>query len=217
MKIKIYIPFNMVVDTDFGMIRMIEKVQNISEYPVNKLKSLLLKREDENPVIDYNRIRKLNISEYTYDVILEKYYEKVLPLSSLTDMLPFIINTHKLGVSNELQITVACDLESEMKYLSKITSSLNYTIDTELNSNINLNDFDYIFIKYIDQYYVDYLINTAKIRGKRIYVADYEFNTLYDSESGQRIIDPMLHIELESVGCVVCTVSLYNKKQSGGN
>ena len=212
---KVYIPFNMIIDTDFGMIRLIEKAQNLSEYPVNKLKSFLLKRESENPIPEYNKIRQINMSEYAYDLLLDKYYDMILKLSTVTDMVSFIINTHKFGLTNDVKITVGCDQTSEITYLNSLLSSLNYPIDMQLNSDIDLNDFNCIFTKYIDEAYVDYLLNNVKIEGKRLYVADYSFNTIYD-EDQLIIIDPILHLQLESKGNIVCTVSLYNKKQNGG-
>lgn len=209
---RVYIPFNMIVDTDFGIIRLIEKVQDIPEYPINKLKSFLLKRENENPVLGYNRIRELDLPESTYNVILQKYYKSVLPLSQLTDMVSFVLNTYKLGLYNEVEIIVGCDLDCEVEFLKIITSKLDYNIDIQLNTRLDLNRFDCIFTKYFDEYYVDYLINNLKISGKKIYVADYNFNTLYDDETQQYMIDPLLHMELESKGNIVYLVSLYNKK-----
>lgn len=213
---KIYIPFNMIIDTDFGIIRLMEEVQNIDKYSVNKLKSFLLKRENENPIPEYSKLRGIDVSEYAYELILERYYNKVLPLSMVTDMISFIINTYKLGLSSEVDILIGCDLESEMEFLKSITSSLKYPFEMELNMNVNLNDFDCIFTKYLDDAYMDYLLDNVKISGKRLYVADYSFNTLYDTESEQFIIDPTHHMRLESEGNIVCTVSLYNKKQNGG-
>lgn len=210
---KIYIPFNMIIDTDFGMIRLIEEIQDLHGYPVNKLKSFLINRENENPISEYNKVREIDIIESAYDLILDKYYKMLLPSSSVTDMLAFVINTYKLGLSNEVEITIGCDLECEIDYIKSLLSELKYSFDIELNMNIDLNNYDCIFTKFMDKYYVDYLLDTVKISGKRIYVADYNFNTLYDTENGLKIIDPELHIRLESDGNVVSLVSLYNKKQ----
>lgn len=214
---KIYIPFNMIIDTDFGMIRLIEEVQGIPKYSVNKMKSFLLKRESENPIPEYSKLRGIDVSDYAYELILEKYYKKILPLSMVTDMVSFVINTYKMGLSGEVEILIGCDLEIEMEFLKSITSSLKYPLEMDLNMNINLNNFDCIFTKYLDDSYVEYLLENVKISGKRLYVADYSFNTLYDTETEQIIIDPILHMKLESEGNIVCTVSLYNKKQNGGN
>ena len=208
---KVYIPFNMVVDIDFGIIRLFEKLNDLPERPVNKLKSFLLKRENENPIPSYCVLKQIEYPERLYETIMEKHYEKALKLSGLTDILSFVINTHKLGLSNEMEITIGCNYESDIEYLKSILSSLNYTIDMELNIKIKLNDFDYIFVKVLDEYYVDYLENN-KIHGKRLYVADYGFNTLVDEESQTVIIDPVLHLRLESMGNVVSTISIYNKK-----
>lgn len=210
---KVYIPFNMIVDTDFGIIRLTEKLNKLPEYSVNKTKSFLLKRYFENPVPEYCKLRELDInSEYLYDILLSNFYEKVLHQSTLTDMISFVINTYKLGLANEINIVVGCDHEYEIEFLKTILASIDYDIDMELNININLNDYDCIFTKYIDEFYVEYLIENVKLKGKRIYVADYNFNTLYDDESKERIISPVLQIPLESNGNILHLVSIYNKK-----
>ena len=208
---KLYIPFDMIVDIDYGIIRLFEKINNLPERSVNSLKSLLLKRENENPIIPYCVLKQIEYPESLYEKIMEDHYEKVLKLSGLTDILSFVINTYKLGLSNEMEIVVGCNYPSDMEYLTTVLSSFNYTIDMKLNADINLDDFDYIFAKVLDDYYVDYLENN-KIHGKRLYVADYGFNTLLDEETQTLIIDPILHLRLESMGIVVNTISVYNKK-----
>lgn len=209
---KLYIPFNVIVDTDFGLLRLTEKLYKIPEYSVNKLKSFLIHRKNENPIPEYCELRGLkDAPDYLYMLMLEKHYESVLKLSQLTDIISFVINTYKLGLSNEVEITIACNTEEEIKFFKKIVSSLKYTFNMDLNQNINLNDFDYIFTKCLDVYYVDYLVDSG-INAKRLYVADYEFNTIVDKETNTTIIDPVLHMRLENEGFVVNTVSLYNKK-----
>ena len=208
---KLYIPFNMVVDTDFGIIRIIEKLYKIPEYPVDKIKSFLLKREIENPVYEYCELRNIEYDQYLYEEIIEKHYDTVLKLSCLTDILSFIINTYKLGLSNEVEITVGCNYDSEIKFLKQILSASKYSVNSKLNTDIKLNDFDYIFTRCLDEFYVEYLIDNG-INGKRLYVADYRFNTIIDEESKSVIINPLLHIKLESEGIIVSTISIYNKK-----
>lgn len=212
---KVYIPFNMIVDIDFGIIRLVEKLNKIPEYSVNKLKSFLLKRNEENPLSEYCKLRGIDEnSKYNYEIILSmsKYYEKILSLSTLTDMIAFVINTYKLGLSNEVEIMIGCNYESEMAYLKSLLSSLEYDIDMDLISNIDLNDYDCIFTKFMDESYVFYITDVVMLEGKRIYVADYNFNTLYDDESKERIISPEFQIPLESDGNILHLVSLYNKK-----
>lgn len=213
---RIYIPFNMIVDTDFGIIRLVEQTQNISEYSVNKLKSFLLNRKNENPIPEYAALRGFTISEFTYEEILDKYYKNILPISQITDMMSFIINTHKLGFSGQVDITIGCDYECEVEYLTSKMSSLNYSAEIGLNKIIKIDKFDYIFTKYMDEFYVDYLLDNMKLEAKNIYVADYNFNTIYDDKNN-KCIDPFLHMRLENNGNKLFLVSLYNKKQDGGN
>lgn len=213
--IKVYIPFNMIIDLDAGVVRLTDILQNVSSYSNNKLKSFLINRQEENPLIEYNKERSLDIEPGAYETILgkERYYKQILPLSLSTDLLSFVINTSKLGYSKELSITIGCDSQMEIDYLELITSQLEYSFDMEINMNINLNDFDYLFTKYFDDNYVNYITNVLGISGKRIYIADYNFNTIYDKENDIKVIDPILHMDMESNGNVLCLISLYNKKQ----
>lgn len=209
---KVYIPFNTIVDIDFGVIRVIENITGISEYPTNKLKSFLLNRENEDPIPEYCKLRGIEDS-LRLDVLLEdkEYYKLILKVSNLTDILALVINTYKLGLSNEMEMIIACNTEDEMNYLKSVLSSLKYNIHMDLNTNLKLNDFDYIFTKYMDEHYINYLIDN-EINRKRLYVADYRFNTIVDPETGDIGINPDYHLRLESEGIIVSTVSLYNKK-----
>ena len=212
---KVYIPFNMIVDTDFGVVRLLEKVQGTKPLSTNKIKSFLLKRKNENPIPEFCELLGMGdeISSYAYEVMMDKFYTSVLKLSAETDLISFIINTYKFGLNNEVEIVVGCDEEIEIKYLNSLLRNMKLSINCILNSDVKLDEFHSIFVKVIDQAYIDYLIGTAKISGKRIYVADYSFNTLYDKESEQKIIHPMYQIQLENEGNVLCTVSLYNKRR----
>lgn len=208
---KLYIPFNMIVDTDVGVLRLVEKINKLPEYSVNKIKSFLIKRENEDPIPEFSTLRKIQSSDGLYGIMLESRYQGVLNASGMTDILSFVINTYKLGLSNEMEIIIGCNRELEIEYLKSKLSALNYSFDMQLNKDIKLKDFDYIFTKVLDQYYVDYL-ESNDIRGKRLYVADYRFNTLIDEESQSVIIDPIQHMRLESMGIIVSTISIYNKK-----
>lgn len=210
---KLYIPFNLLVDTDYGIIRLVEKLYDIPEYSVDKVKSFLLTRENEDPIIEYCNLREIDYEEdiINYNHIIENEYKKILPLSKLTDIVSFVINTYKLGLSNELEITIGCNYDFEIEHLQKRLSKLNYTLDIVLNSDIKMDSFDYIFTKVLDKHYVNYL-ETNNIRGKRLYVANYAFNAVVDEEKQSYVIDPTLHLHLESMGIVVNTVTIYNKK-----
>lgn len=209
---KLYIPFNMILDTDVGVIRLVEKLHNLSEYPINKLKAFLLNREDINPVPEYAKLREVNIPDYVYETIITKGYPSVLKLSKVTDILVFVMNTYKLGLSNEMQITIGCDTQDEVDCLTRKLSKLDYTLDIRLNNELKLDDYDYIMSKYINEYYVDNLINNKKLRGKRLYISDHKFNVMID-EDGNKIIDLEYHIPLESAGIILSLITIYNKKQ----
>jgi len=212
MNTSIYIPFNMIIDIDSGVLRLIEKVEKIDELPNNKLKSFLLRRHNENPILEYCKLRDINVLESTYDIILEKFYKAAINLSLKTDLIGFIINTYKLGVSNEVIITVGCNNEYEIEYINSVLSSFKIKVNAVLSEKIDLNEYDCIFTKVMDEYYLEYLTDIVKIHGKKIYVADYMFNTINDTEKGIYAIDPAIHIKLESNGNILFFVSVYNKK-----
>lgn len=209
---KLYIPFNMIVDTDFGIIRIIEKLYNIQEYPIDKIKSFLLKRKNENPVPEYCNLRGIENQDYLYSMIIIDYYKLVLKLSKMTDILSFVINTYKLGLSNDMEITIGCETPDEVNHLIQKLSKLNYSLDIRLNDEINLDDYEYIFNKYINEDYVNYFLKEKKLKGKRLYISDHDLNVLIDDD-GNRIIDPLYHIPLESNGIILSLISIYNRKQ----
>ena len=208
----VYIPFNMIIDIDSGIIKLVEMVQNVEPYSDNKLKSFLINREEINPIPEYKTLRSLRIPDSSYDVIMDKYYKSAVKLSIITDLIALAINTYKLGLGKQVNVVIGCDEEFEIEYLKSILT-VDYKINIYLNKNIKLKYFDCIFVKYFDETYCDYLINDEAISAKRIYVADYFFNTLYDSESKQKIIDPCLQLKMEEYGNVLSLVSLYNKKR----
>lgn len=214
---KVYIPFDIIVDTDFGIIRMINKLNGLESKNINKIKSFLIKRTNPNPVEEYCELESVTKQDITYDEFYNKmmskeHYRYILLMSEFTDMLSFIINTSKLGLNSEVFITIACNNEEEVNYLSSKLSKLKMTPDIRLSKDIDINDYEYIFVKYLNDNYIKNLEDNG-IRGKRLYVADYGFNTIYDEEIDANIVLPMYHIALESLGIAVCTVSLYNKKQ----
>lgn len=208
----VYIPFNMIVDIDSGVIKLVELIQNIEPYSDNKLKSFLINRKEINPIPEYKQARGFYVLDSTYEIILDKYYKDALKLSIITDLIGLAINTYKLGMGKQVNVVIGCDEELEAEYLKSILK-IDYKINICLNKDIKLKNFDCIFIKYIDDTYCDYLIQDEEISAKRIYVADYFFNTLYDSESKQKIIDPVLQLKMEEYGNILSLVSLYNKKR----
>lgn len=214
----LYIPFNMVIDTDVGIIRLVERLKQLPEYPLNNLKSFLLNREKINPIPEYAKLRNIDIEyeDELYDLIGlsdSGFYPSVLKLSKPTDILSFIINTYKLGYSKEVMITIGCKNENEINCLKNKLSKIRFSFDIRLNSELNFDDFEYIFNKYIDEYYVKDLIEYKKLRGKRLYISDHKFNTLTDDE-GNKIVDIQYHIPLEANGIILSLISIYNKKKN---
>lgn len=211
MESNVCIPFDMIVDTDYAVIRLVEETQQLKPMYDKKLKKFLVEREYENPIIEFNKLKRINIMEETYDrLIEEKYYSKLLNLATFTDMINFVIMTNDLSVSSEMRITIACNTEIEKDFLIKNMKKIQVPVNIELFRNLDLNNFDSIFTKYIDQNYIDYLLDTVKFHGAKLYVADYNFNTIIDEETGTKGILPEYHLALESEGILVFTVSLYN-------
>ena len=103
---KLYIPFNMIIETDVGVLKSIEKVNNLPEWSINKFKSFLIKREEMNPLPEYCKLRNIEYEDGIYEMIINKFYKKVVELSIPTDLLSFVINTYKLGISKSFIITV---------------------------------------------------------------------------------------------------------------
>lgn len=216
---KIYVPSNMLIDTDVGLCRFLMQGQ---PYVPDRIRRILRDREEEIPIEEfiekYPVIGKASsFSNEAYRVFFEddKLRKTIFSLSPWNDkILSIVTSSYAFGLNNQIQCIIGYDYNEELdiieKSLEKARSKVNVDIPTIKNSDVNISDFDTIFVKVLDESYVNYLIDNNTV-AKKIYVADYRFNTINDGNYNKTV--PFRYLsELERYGNIIYTISVYDDK-----
>ena len=176
------IPFDMVIDPEMGLMKLIEfeyrnKIFNLEALGIDELTKLYLKqRIYKNPLSIIIKDDKITIDEMNdmYNQFMEKRYDDILRLSPNTGLFHLL----QMSYRNEtVRFTLVCENEEQEKlftnrggkaYSIKIGSIFD---DNLLNKNPN------IYIKYVEQLEMQ----NKKIECKNIYFADLSFNKIETS------------------------------------
>lgn len=175
-KIDTIIPFNMVIDLEMGLMRLI-KFEYRNEYFLYEsienedfIKTLLMERKNKNPlsVITIDKTPQEEIDDL-YQQFMKERYDKILSLSPNTELFRLLLMSNK---DESVRFTIVFNDEEQEKLFDlrkgySFRRHVGNVFDEELIKN-NSN----IFIKDI----ADLSKQTQEIRGKNIYLADYGFN-----------------------------------------
>ena len=214
---KIYIPSNMLLDLDHGLCRMLTIASN-QAVDVNRINSILNKRQNPCPIeefiIQYPILKLNGLTSDSYQWLMDNRGDMIISLSPFHEPILNIVSTAIVsGLSGEVQFVIGYDKDKENDVLesltrdSKILSSSKISLPREHNKSINLNEFDTIFVKVLDENILRRFSN-ENITMKKIYVADYNFNVIQDN-NGKRGIPLEYMMKFEELGCVVYTISMY--------
>lgn len=207
----ILIPFDLLVDTDIGAVRLVtEKYNDHRYFDTSRLsntdegiyKFLFTYRLRQNPLFLITRVDlKLgqeNIIDDIYKELMEKEYVEVLRHSFTTSLYSiFLAGTY--SDQNPFRITVICKNELDVQYLKEIKFKCSTVIckDSSEYTNIEIDKYKYIYVKYIENA-LDFRYMDKKV----IYVANYRFNKefAYDKENNQdiEVLKPNIVIDIMS-------------------
>lgn len=177
------IPFDMVLDVEVGLIRLIKY-----EYSNNKVfdqvilsndnniffKDILSKRKNKNPltVIATDEYKNnLSLLDELYTQFMEREYKEILELSPPTSLFD-MINISMVYRSSGISCSIWCKSILEHKeYTSRLGARCRSIIDEPLAKNIELAVFGNIYIH-------DYpdILNFLNLKGKNIFVSNYRYN-----------------------------------------
>lgn len=177
------IPFDMVLDVEVGLIRLIKY-----EYSNNKVfdqvilsndnniffKDILSKRKNKNPltVIATDEYKNnLSLLDELYAQFMEREYKEILELSPPTSLFD-MINISMVYRSSGISCSIWCKSILEHKeYTSRLGARCRSIIDEPLAKNIELAVFGNIYIH-------DYpdILNFLNLKGKNIFVSNYRYN-----------------------------------------
>ena len=118
----ILVDFNMVVDTDLGLINMMKKEYNNTEFVLSYINSMndkiiieqLLDRKEKNPLSIIIKDEYKDSIDNLYKEFLETEYDNILKYNTLTDIMNLIrvyINT------GAVYITIICKNKSEEQFI----------------------------------------------------------------------------------------------------
>lgn len=175
------IPFDLVIDTDVGLLQTIQKkyhntdvfYESLLDAPLRYQMYLLYRRPRINPltVIAKDRDNVELMNDY-YDQFLKEEYVDILKNSIITRMFIVIMEGIYSGL---ICPTICCNSSLEKNYLLKrdkeVFSKCDIITDKTFRSLID-DQKDPIYIKNID----DLIPLIEKIKGKNIYIPRYRFN-----------------------------------------
>lgn len=188
------IPFDLIVDTDYGLIQLIKEkyfdrsvFNGVIEAEIKQIIYFLYSRKNINPLSEFvlEEIDK-DTMDSLYKEFIEKEYVSILKRSITTDF----YNLVKLFNSSDGAITpiILCKNELEESYVNKLSRI--QEIKPPLNvligdyNDIDISPYDPIYFKY----YTDTLKVLDKLNGKNLYIANYEFNFQYTKEENRILL-----------------------------
>lgn len=183
-KLNPLIPFDMVIDTEIGLLKFIESSKynnhdvfydSILKGPIKSIIYLLKIRDYKNPLIIAMKDKedKEAMDDYYIDFI-DKEYISILNKSISTEVYNFI----SLCINTEGAITpiIFCKKEIEKKFLLNMNKDVfekcEFIIADSYKDIDSLKSYDPIYLKN----YTDAVEILDALEGKNIYVANYAYN-----------------------------------------
>lgn len=179
----VLIPFDMLYDTEMGLIKLIaneymdpEEFQDGLLFQPDGINKFLLKqRLDKNPLNDY--VLNEEDTEYYYTEFMEKKYNEILKYSPKTGI--YSIVEKFIKQENGISVTIICSSEEEINIINKDFSDGNIQcISPDDYSEIDLRLYDSIYVKNIDNLF----LFEEVLDGKSIYMATYMHNYTFGLE-----------------------------------
>lgn len=171
------IPFNCLIDTDFGLLALISKsyldtsIFNIEFFNENKEISKLVKslyfREEENPLsiclLDNNYANDL------YTDFMNQKYDDILKVSLTTEVYN-VIELYK--IYGDIRPTIVYKTESEKRLLDhlKVTKTTQKIQIDEVNFDL----YNQFYFKSVNDNYCNKI--SKYVNTKMVYIANYKFN-----------------------------------------
>lgn len=174
----ILIDFNLLIDTDYGLIKLIKTEYSENEF-INVLLSKmrdkiilgeLVSRKDKNPLyIALNKDYKES-ADSLYKEFIESEYDSILKYSISTSLLELILTYIE---TNSCTVTVICKNKSEEQIINKYKLK---AIISDNYADIDISEFDSIYIK-------DYreILEFKFLKAKNIFIGNYRFNLEEDN------------------------------------
>lgn len=190
--IEALIPFECIVDIDMGLIKLLKYDYRNLEYffpgildgPDECIEYGLLMRKHRNPLVVPTNMQKVDMEtiDNWYMQFMEKEYEQIVNLSICTD----VANMIKLSSYNKDKIiksTILCNNNFERDTILKRSIGQTRVIVAN-RQDFDITQYDAVYMKDV------YDIQSFKgVFGKSIYIANYGFNLIDNTETDDIILD----------------------------
>lgn len=175
------VPFNMIVDTDLGLWKLIQdQYPNtnffyqglIYERDLNFMKYFMVSRLDKNPLKSLMKPDYISQADSLYDEFMDTKYDEILKLSENTGIFELICRSK--GVNDVMRFTVLCKDQREVDEVLKRFSRYKVKVSTIIYEDlkkVDISSYGSIYIKDIHDFF---LYN--KVEGKNVIVGNYGFN-----------------------------------------
>lgn len=190
-QLNVLIPFNMIIDTEMGLLKLIQFDYNNTEYFYPGIingddtfkKYVLLTRNERNPLCVAVKDEKMDCADDLYKQFMEKEYNSILQLSPPT-ALRDVGSILRTSIDKVVKINILCETDDEIELL--INRLIPYDdIVKGTPETISISQYNVLFVKDTKD-----LMKYKDVEGKEIYVADYEFNILRDPNNEDLLINP---------------------------
>lgn len=192
-----FIPYDLLIDIDFGLINYIKSVYNNNDiweqitFSDKYNKDLIYdinNRLNRNPL---SLIAKKQINEMNLNSLYNEFITKEKPNIIKNSITTSLYSACKLLLENEIKIYIACNDIYEQQslvnffYLKSCNNSILTTTDY---SNFDFSIYDPIYIKDIS------ILQNISLEGKNIYIANYGFNIYVKDNVIYPITLPISHL-----------------------
>ena len=213
---KILIPADLMVDTDFGLIKLVQEEyradifdKGVLDSSDDTIKQLLVRRTNANPLSILTDSK--DIDEY-YKQFFDERYQDICDKSILTDIGEFCIN---ILTFSDFSLYIQYTNSNEELFAKSIANSIdNERVFTVDRSKVVPYDYVSIFTKNIMD-----LLNYRDLNAISIYVARYAFN--FKMEDGKELFAEdkfsifFMTNELKTLD-VYKGISIYDMEESNG-
>lgn len=168
----ILIPFNMIADTDMGLLKLIKQkymdpevfIEDLLDCQDIILRSYIRDSVSDNPLVTFIENEE-EASDY-YDQFMENKYDEIATLSPITTIKEVI---DRFIESKSIQVSILCMEEIEVDIISKLFDDKVNIIYEPILTDIDLTIYDTLFVR---DYKFVLMYNIDQIEGKNIYIAN---------------------------------------------
>ena len=208
-----FIPFNMIVDTDVGLLSLIlksymdPKIFNKDFFFDKKVIDLVREvynRRKENPLYPGINEEYIYSCDSLYEEFMKDHYDEILDLSVVTEFYRLVGAYHN---DSDINVLLVCEREEEIDILKEYKNTKNCEIilaDSLTPSKIK--ESKQFFFKSIP----DVIPYSKYLADKTIYFADYGFNK---TDDGGFIPDALLDALVQKNGNIINKIDVFNREK----